>query len=74
MSSSLARLKFVEEIHRLAPTLKPYVEACLADRLHQQQVERQKREEEERLRLEELMKEEERKKQEEEKKQQEQTK
>ena len=74
MSTDVARLKFVEEMHRLAPLLKPYVDACFADHLHQVELEKQKNEDLEKLREEERLKEEQMKKEEEERKQQEQTK
>lgn len=35
LSRDAAKLQFVRELHRLAPTLAPYVEACWADHLHQ---------------------------------------
>ncbi|KAF2344994.1 Acyl-CoA-binding protein ACBP, partial [Trinorchestia longiramus] len=74
MSTSQAKLKFVQQLHSLAPTLKPYIEACWADHQHQLQLQEQERlqqEEEQRL---EQQKEEERLQQEEIRKQQEHTK
>lgn len=74
MSAASAKLAFVRELHRLAPTLKPYIEACWADHLHQLELEREKREEQERVQLEEKEREEERRREEEDMRQQEQTK
>ncbi|XP_047738758.1 Golgi resident protein GCP60 [Hyalella azteca] len=74
MSSDEAKLEFIEQLHRLAPTLKPYIEACLADHLHHLQLQEEQRlqqEEEHRLQL---QKEQERIQQEEIRRQQEQTK
>lgn len=49
ISNRAAKQQFVQEIYRLASTVKPYVEACWADHLHQQQLQEEARLEQLRL-------------------------